>query len=182
MSEIDVLQKRILKLESLVVQQQEAFRNMFRTGTVQKYDGKKDRAVAIDDMEGDDDNGKPETPPIRVLGQSGKIKKRTTLSEGEQVLIISPGGDFGLGSFMMPLGYNEDNPSPSDEADEDITTNGSSTLRIGADSQSISGDKIDLGSNGGPAVARVGDMVLITAGSSAGLWPIVTGAEKTFAT
>jgi len=37
---------------------------------------------------------------------------------------------------------------------------------------------VQLGADGGPAVARVGDMVNVGSGSSAGQWPIVSGSAK----
>lgn len=39
-------------------------------------------------------------------------------------------------------------------------------------------DDVQLGADGGARVARVGDMVQIDSGSSAGDWPIVEGADK----
>jgi hypothetical protein len=174
--------QRIANLENEIIELREVIRNLFRTATVSKYDGEKDQVTAFDDVEGDDDNGKPETPPIRVIGQSGKVKRRTTISEGEQILIISPGGNFGETSLALPLGYNKDNPSPSNADVEDITTIGSTTMRLNEGSAALTGGKIDLGASGGPAVARLGDQVLVSDGSSAGLWPIVTAASKTYAT
>lgn len=39
-------------------------------------------------------------------------------------------------------------------------------------------DDVHLGDEGGPQVARIGDMVQVTGGSSAGLHPIVQGSSK----
>lgn len=175
------LYDRMASLEDEVVRLQEMIRNMFRIATAAEYDPEKDRVVGVDDAEGDEDNGRPETPPIRVLGQSGAVKKRTTISAGEQLLILSPGGDFGPGSLALPLGPNADNPSPSNHGEEDITTIGQTRQRLTADGAELTGERVDLGATGGPPVARKGDFVLVRVGSSAGLWPIVTAAKKTFA-
>lgn len=43
-------------------------------------------------------------------------------------------------------------------------------------------DDINLGGPGGEKVARVGDLVQVGAGSSAGSWPIVEGSERVRAT
>jgi len=42
----------------------------------------------------------------------------------------------------------------------------------------ILSSSIELGAEGGPAVARVGDLVDVASGSSAGQWPIVSGSAK----
>ncbi|MBL4785266.1 MAG: hypothetical protein JKY49_07545 [Cohaesibacteraceae bacterium] len=171
---IQLLEDQIIRLEAMI-------RNLFRVATAQSYDPETDEVVAVDDVEGDDENGKPETPSIRVIGQSGAVQKRTTISPGEMLLIISPGGDFGIGSFAIPLGDNERNPSPSSHGKEDVTVIGQSVSRLREDRGELLSEHVDLGSPGGPPVARKGDKVLITTGSSAGLWPIVTAASKTYA-
>jgi len=42
----------------------------------------------------------------------------------------------------------------------------------------VKSDNVQLGADGGAAVARVGDLVNVGAGSSAGQWPIVSGSAK----
>lgn len=42
----------------------------------------------------------------------------------------------------------------------------------------VQSDDISLGGEGGPKVARVGDLVAVGSGSSAGNWPIVSGSDK----
>ena len=42
----------------------------------------------------------------------------------------------------------------------------------------INSDDISLAGTGGPALARVGDMVTVGSGSSAGEWPITSGSSK----
>lgn len=175
------LEERIADLEGEIVELHSLIRSLIKTATVDEYDAEKDQVLATDDMEGDDDNGKPETAPIRVMGKSGKVSRRSTLSKGEQVLIISPNGQFGETSLAIPLGHSEASPSPSNAEDEDITIVGSTTQRLSAGSASLTSGRVDLGANGGPAVSRIGDQVLVSVGSSAGLWPIVTGASNTFA-
>ncbi len=49
---------------------------------------------------------------------------------------------------------------------------------VQAQTVKIAGDDVTLGGEGGAALARVGDMVEIGAGSSAGQWPIVSGSNK----
>jgi len=42
----------------------------------------------------------------------------------------------------------------------------------------VKSDNVQLGADGGAAVARVGDVVTIASGSSAGTWPITSGSAK----
>ncbi|WP_085593524.1 phage baseplate assembly protein V [Thalassospira sp. MCCC 1A01428] len=51
-------------------------------------------------------------------------------------------------------------------------------VTIAAQSASLDCNDISFGGEGGQPVARVGDMVNVGSGSSAGLWPIVSGSEK----
>lgn len=178
---IAALTKRVERQEAEITRLQQMVRNLLRTGTVDSYDASTDSAVVVDEIEGDDDAGKARTPPVRVLGKSGGVSKRATLKKGEQVLVISPGGQFGETSLVLPLGPNEANPSPSSHGVEDVTTVGGTTARLREDGALIASDQVDLGAEGGPRVARIGDLVSVGFGSSAGLWPIVTGAKKTSA-
>lgn len=45
-----------------------------------------------------------------------------------------------------------------------------------ADQVTVNAPSIDLGGEGGKPVARIGDLVSVSIGSSAGLWPIVEGS------
>lgn len=175
------MERRIADLEAENTSLRQAIRNMFRTATVGEYDAATDRATVTDEAEGDDDNGVPQTPNVRVIGQAGSVKKRTTLSKGEQVLVLSPGGDFGEPSLLLPLGPNEKNTSPSDHGKEDLTTVGDTAFRLREDVAEVTSARVELGEPGGPKVARVGDFVLVKFGSSAGLHQIVTGASRTYA-
>ena len=62
-----------------------------------------------------------------------------------------------------------------------------STIKVSGDAEveaakvTLKGD-VDLGGSGGQPVARVGDKVEITAGTSAGQWPIISGSGKVKAT
>ena len=55
-------------------------------------------------------------------------------------------------------------------------------ITVTADKATINSNNINLGSEGGQPIARVGDMVRVGGGSSAGDWPIVTGSPKAKAT
>ena len=51
-------------------------------------------------------------------------------------------------------------------------------IEVAAPKVVVKSANVQLGADGGPAVARVGDMVNVGSGSSAGQWPIVSGSAK----
>ncbi len=51
-------------------------------------------------------------------------------------------------------------------------------IEVEAPNVVVKSDNVQLGADGGAAIARVGDMVEIGAGSSAGQWPIISGSSK----
>ena len=98
-------------------------------------------------------------------------------SIGQQVELFSENGDFTDAVVARSL-PSDDITRPSTAADEYILSMFADTLlRTKAGQALIKSALGELGDEGGPAVARVGDMVSVTAGSSAGLWPIVTGSD-----
>lgn len=96
---------RIGTLESTVQRQQVRINNMFREGTVKSVDEK--TGTAIVDAHG------VESKPSPWLTQAGDINEWTPLSEGQRVVLISPGGDMGR-SFIMPGGYTDEVKAPHD--------------------------------------------------------------------
>ncbi|MCF8491350.1 MAG: phage baseplate assembly protein V [Rhodospirillum sp.] len=63
-----------------------------------------------------------------------------------------------------------------------IKTDRPDGLKVEAPKVVVESPDISLGGEGGPRVARVGDMVNVQYGSSAGLHPIVEGSDKVTAT
>lgn len=107
---------RIGSLESVVQRQQVRLNNMFREGTVKSVDEK--AGTAIVDAHG------VESKPSPWLTQAGEINEWTPLSEGQRVVLISPGGDMGR-SFIMPGGYTDDVKAPDDtKAQKRVTIGG----------------------------------------------------------
>ena len=96
---------------------------------------------------------------------------------GSQGWLLSPDGDPSLAEFI-PTMASDAAPSASTEpsrmrllgpgGEEFIFENGTMLFR---------NSRMDLGDGGGPAVARIGDLVHVQTGSSAGHWPIVTGSS-----
>ena len=118
----------------------------------------------------------------------------------EQVIILSPSGDLSQ-AVILPSFY-KNNASDSDQNIKSITYQDGSKIsfnvssgtldldlkgdvkikvagnaEIEASQITLKGDT-DLGDTGGQGVARIGDLVDISAGSSAGQWPIISGSSK----
>lgn len=170
--------ERIMTLEAQVAELQNLLKGLFRNMTVDSFDADADRVVAIDEAEGDDENGPTESAPIRLLSQAGAVSHRSTVSKGQQVLAICPTGKLDEMAFVIPFGQNEANPSASNEAIEDITTVGNTTSRLHGQGAELLGNKIDLGSTGGKRVARIDDEVEMEDGTRG---KIVTASSSVFA-
>lgn len=126
---------------------------------------------------------------------SGEWKIDAPANPGAQGMLFAPDGDPAQALFYPSL-PSDDNPNASKEpgtfrlqGPQDITitiTGGgveitaSTTVTVNAPETIVNSDTIQLGGEGGPAVARIGDLVAVGAGSSAGNWPIITGSDITF--
>jgi phage baseplate assembly protein V len=63
-----------------------------------------------------------------------------------------------------------------------VETDREDGVRVIAPKVVVESDDISLGSEGGQKVARIGDLVNVGSGSSAGQWPIASGSDKVSAT
>ncbi|TVR06632.1 MAG: hypothetical protein EA385_15040 [Salinarimonadaceae bacterium] len=139
------------------------------------------------------------SPWVPYAQTAGALKLHSSPSVGQQMEIVSAAGDIRQGT-ARPLHWWSENASPSDREDEHVVTfegwtisltpealiasKGETRLRLEegkAEVESlevlVKSPKVDLGDENGPEVARIGDLVLVEYGSSAGLHPIVTGSS-----
>lgn len=153
--------------------------NTIRVGTVADVDAAKGLARI--------DIGTDKNPLISDwrpwTEQAGAIKTWVPPSIGEQVRLISPAGEIAAG-WIDRGGFSDTNPQPHDRPAEAVLTIGDTRItkkgdevRIETPTAVVIADKVELGDEGGPAVARIGDLVNVTFGSSKGLHPIVTGSS-----
>jgi phage baseplate assembly protein gpV len=84
--------------------------NLIRPGTIKSYDAEKDTAVLDLDFE---------THDIPSGMHAGKGKDWSPPKAGQQVTAFCPSGDI-ANAFFLPGGFHNDNPAPSQSADEDI--------------------------------------------------------------
>jgi phage baseplate assembly protein V len=122
----------------------------------------------------------------------------------EQVVILSPSGELNQ-AVILPSLYKSNASSnllniqsitykdgskvtfDHDVGNLTLDIKGNTTIKVTGNAEieaaniTLKGNT-DLGGSGGDPVARVGDKVEITAGSSAGEWPIISGSSKVKAT
>ena len=126
----------------------------------------------------------------------------------EQVIILSPSGDLSQAVILPSLYKNNASDSDQNiksityqdsskisfnvlSGTLDLDLKGDVKIKV-AGNANIEGNNInitgssnitldgnvDLGGSGGQPIARIGDKVEITGGSSAGQWPIISGSSK----
>jgi phage baseplate assembly protein V len=126
----------------------------------------------------------------------------------EQVIILSPSGDLSQAVILPSLYKNNASDSDQNiksityqdgskisfnvssgtldlDLKGDITIKVVGNANIESDNINITASSnitldgnVDLGGSGGQPIARIGDKVEITGGSSAGQWPIISGSSK----
>ena len=179
--------------------------NIIRIGTIFEIDFEEAKArVKIGDLETD-------FLPW-VNSNSGANNSWNPQEMDEQVIILSPSGELNKGVILPSLYKNnasdelpniqsvtyKDGSKVSFDQDTGSLTldlqgginldiKGSAAIKVAGSAQieaakvTLKGD-VDLGGSGGQPIARVGDKVEITAGSSAGQWSIISGSGKVKAT
>ncbi|PWV97709.1 phage baseplate assembly protein V [Hoeflea marina] len=131
------------------------------------------------------------SPPVRWQQPgAGTLKVHAPPADNEQMIMLSPSGTIGSGSVAHWSTYDDDHAPPSNKSTEAVIefADGSritlekETTRVAARNVHVDAETVTLGGEGGKAVARVGDLVQVGAGSSAGQWPIITGSGVVSAT
>ncbi len=158
---------RIEQLEAQLNAQDRRINNMFREGSIAEVD----YASGTASMNA---GGLP-TDMSPWLERAGAIRDWTPVTAGERAIFISPSGDPAKG-LILPGGYSSQFPQNHNKGGEPTRTVGDTSLLQTGDRFRLTAPNVELGGEGGPKVARVGDMVRVGAGSSAGDWPIVTGS------
>lgn len=103
---------QVAKLTSELESLKRVVENFARNGEVTDVDPKKQLArISL----GKGPDGKEQKSPWRPYGQiAGKLKVHWTPTKGQNLTMISIGGDFNQG-FFMPLTWSDDFKSPSEE-------------------------------------------------------------------
>ena len=158
------------------------FGRSLKVGAVEVVDAKKGFRIKL----GEGPEGEPYLSPWYPHPESGGATSTwAPLSKGQIVGLINPGGDARQG-VLLRGGFSDANPAPSESLDENMFSFGGVKLTIGAGGTLVidapgkvvvNSPHVELGGEGGKKVARVGDLVEVGSGSSAGKWPIVTGSD-----
>ncbi|WP_336812244.1 hypothetical protein [Bosea sp. MMO-172] len=125
---LQIFAKRLAALERRVA-------TLIMPGTAQRSEGSK-TVVRFDDKGAD---GQPfESPALSHIAPSGKkgggVSSFRKIGDGEPVLVISPGGELGKHSRVMPAGPVEDHPSPgSAEQDGEVIEHGDAKISMRSD-------------------------------------------------
>jgi len=158
------LQKTVDDLAFQVAESHRRIANLLTPGTVKSFDPQKGAVVDVGF----------ETHQIEHGMHSGTGKDWQPLKEGQKVTVLCPSGDFS-NAFIIPGGFHDQNPAPSQSAGEDIrgqrgtddkpvrliTTDTSSTLDNQAKQTSVTaGDGIASLTNAGKKTSvNAGDKV-----------------------
>lgn len=159
--------------------------NMIRAGRVVEVDP----AAGTVRIDVGSDGAPLVTPPIRWPERAGARSTWNPPTVGEDMTVFSPTGEIGIGSFAAYGGFTDQNAAPSDRGDAAVFAFGSVALTVEGDLVRVQAPRVvvdaaavELGGEGGQAVARIGDEVEVTSGSSQGRWKIVTGSDHVRAT
>lgn len=176
----DTLVRIVLEMRAEIAALRRAVAGSTRFGTVHSVDGDK-RTVQLKLGEGAD--GDYLSPPRPWAEIAGAEKSWRPPVEGQQMVLVSPFGDMRQG-VALPLAFSDRFSAPTADLDRRILSQfGSSSLSFegGGDTARLFSDRVDLGGADGKRVARIGDKVHVTFGSSEGYHPIVEGSDKVFA-
>ncbi|WEJ33866.1 baseplate assembly protein [Devosia sp. SD17-2] len=154
-----------------------AFGNSLKIGPVAQIDAEKGYRLRLG---GKDDE--PFLSPWYPHPETGKTSVPLKLKQ--IVGVVNPAGDPRQG-LVFRAGYSDDNPSPNTDMNANVFDDAGVRIEIkdgvlhitAAQHVVVNAPKVSLGGEGGKPVARIGDMVLVGAGSSAGPWPIVEGSS-----
>lgn len=160
-------------------------RNRRRKGTIAEVsDDRSKYRVKLSDQ-----NGKPYLTPwikARTLAAGG-VKVDVLYQKGEQVDVVSESGDMADAQIDFST-YSDANARENKDMPFHIKI-GNTVIEASPDLVKVTSAKVivespnvQLGGEGGKRIARIGDKVDVGAGSSKGLWPIVEGSSRVFAT
>ena len=154
-----------------------AFGSSLKVGPVAVIDAERGYRLRLG---GTDDE--PYLSPYYPHPETGKTS--VPLKMGQIVGVVNPTGDPRQG-FLIRGGYSDANASPNEDMEANVFDDAGvklhikdGVLHVTADAHVVvNAPKVSLGGGGGKPVARIGDMVAVGFGSSAGQWPIVEGSS-----
>jgi len=146
----------LLELQGQIVELQRRHENSDRPGVVHAVDvAKKKVRLQI----GGTDNEPFLTPWVPYAQVAGELKIHSPPSVGQQMMFRCPDGDFRQG-YAIPYTWSNQNPSPSDRADEHVTAFGQSkqTIREGQLRHEVGSSQVRVSEERVRAVAPMIDL------------------------
>ncbi|SNY91394.1 hypothetical protein SAMN04515647_1616 [Cohaesibacter sp. ES.047] len=179
MSALDALIDEISDLKDWRAEQERKSNNYVRKVRMKE---RKDGKVIVEDG-----SGFVSGPVTQASMTSGEWTIDAPANPGAQGFLICPDGETEGGAFF-PCLPNDNHPHASTEQGTlRLKGPAGAEIEIAGGVATLKGVKVvidpetHLAGKGGPAVARVGDMVDVKFGSSKGLHPIIQGSSKVFA-
>lgn len=145
------LRKRVAALERRLA-------TLVMVGTAEASEGGKTK-VRFNDAGAE---GKAFSSPLLAQASNagkngGGVSSFAKIGQGEPVLVISPGGELGKHSRVLPAGHVDDFPSPGTaEGDGQV-------IQIGDATVSIKSDEISLAIGSSSIVMKAGSMIITAA-------------------
>lgn len=171
------LAKIIARMQAQIVELQRAQANVMRNGRVVAVDPANQR-VRVD--VGDVDN--PAVSPwIKWPERAGARRTWNPPTVGEEMTVLSPGGEIGPASVAMPGGFTNDTAAPSGDGDAAVFTLGGVTVTSTANGVQIvsGGTTVDISPAGlavtGGSVTHNGNNI----GDTHKHGKVLTGPAKT---
>lgn len=165
--------RELLAMKADLEELKTSFGAALRVGPVAVVDAQKGFRVKW----GEGEDGPFLSPWYPHPESGGATSTWAPLSEGQIVGILNPDGDPRQG-ILVRGGFSGLNPPPSQDLSENVFAFGGVRIEIKEGGTVIvHAQKIELGGLGGKPVARIGDLVEVASGSSAGKWPIVEGSS-----
>lgn len=137
--------------------------NMMRPGRVAEVDTAKQRVrLAIGKA---DDGGDLLSPWLPYAQEAGQTKAHIPPAVGQQMMLVSPGGDPGLGVAMKAT-WSNDLSSPSTSPSENVITLGGVTITMTGDSLVIAVGGATVTINEGAIALAVGESTIVVDGGA----------------
>ena len=144
--------REIAELAARVAELERRFSGAVRHGTVAKVDPAKQR-VRLKFGAATTGSGDYLSPWVPYAQLAGALKVHTPPSEGQQMSLIAPAGDYRQG-VAMPMTFSDANASPSTDGAANVITYGGFTITMTADQLTI-----QIGST---SIVVTGDNVAVT--------------------
>lgn len=112
--------------------------NTVREGRVEEVDAQKGYRVAI----AESDDGPVKTTWIKGGENAGSLTTWAPMKKGQKVKLISPNGEIGASSLVLPHNYSDGHDQPSQNLEEPMLKTAGVTLRFSAGGLVIEGNLI----------------------------------------